>query len=381
MAAAIVAAKAGAQVTIAEKNDRLGKKILVTGNGRCNLTNKNINAEQGFFEYHNQEFATPTLTRFPYAEIERFFFDLGLITISNEQGWVFPHSRWANSVLDVLVAAVQRLDIEVLTSTEVTNIEQKEPGTYRITCSEGDTLQAPTLVIANGNSNIAHSLSRLKSNAQQPILGPLSTELEPIKGLDGIKCSASLDLIRNKQTIQSESGEILFRSYGISGIAVFNLSRHAQVGDTLSVDLMPEYQLEELGALLKERAGKLGRVTMQEMLVGLVHQRLSLAVIKAIGSKASEPFDENVIPQLAEQLKAFKLRITRMPKQQQAQVIRGGFAPECFNAQTLESLVYPGLFAAGEALDVDGPCGGYNLHWAWASGCVAGEQAASSVNR
>jgi predicted Rossmann fold flavoprotein len=391
MAAAIVAARQGARVLIIEQNDRLGKKILATGNGRCNLSNTGISAEQGFSRYHHQEFVAPTLGRWDYDAVCAWFSRLGLLTVADERGWAYPRSKWANSVLDVLVAEVRRLDIELALNTTARSLEyvlddgllgECDRGTYHVTDQDNRLFTASHVILANGVSGITCALRELPVQKSVPILGPLGTETELVKGLDGVRCECAIQLVRQGEVIDVEAGELLFRSYGVSGIAVFNLSRYAMPDDELVLDLFPERTLRELEDLLEDRAAVMQShrtPAAQELFVGMLHSRLALAVTKAAGIKPQAPLKSAGISRLATQLKSLKLKVTERPKAAQAQVTRGGLAVEAFNPATLEAHRYPGLFAAGEALDVDGPCGGYNLHWAWASGIVAGEQAAGGI--
>jgi predicted Rossmann fold flavoprotein len=447
MAAAIAAARTGAKVLIAEKSNRLGKKILATGNGRCNLSNMSIgsndaensalfdqnahhsqhaqhahstqhsqhthnthhtqhthNTQNAYNAYHNNEFAAPTLKRYRCTAIREFFAGLGLLTTTDERGWVFPSSKWANSVLDVLVAEVRRLDIKCLFEADIRSIEIRKAGGYGLVFGAGSILHADTLIIATGTSNITNKLAGFTHEKIQPILAPLvvePTEKASLKSLDGVRCvcaatlyrttpkkaqAAELESLEQNQLEQeyppafsplaSERGEVLFRPYGVSGIAIFNLSRHAQKGDTLVLDLLAEQSLYDLEHFFAQRLEAHGTLPVEQLLTGTVHTRLAAAVLKKAGLKPTQPATTENIPTLAANLKTFTLPLTGETKEEQAQVMRGGLAVEGFNPDTLCSRAYSGIFAAGEALDVDGPCGGYNLHWAWASGLVAGEQAA-----
>jgi predicted Rossmann fold flavoprotein len=401
LTAALAAAYAGAKVCIVEKNERLGKKILATGNGRCNLSNEHICAGHTLPEYHHSEFARPTLARYDCEKIKEFFAKRGLLVTSDARGWVYPQTKWANSVLDVLVNEIVRQGIECELGLEVLDVKpskHNEPKLYQVIRQNKPARFADAIILATGLSNTApallQSLQELDRQEARPILAPLATQTAPLQGLDGVRANCTVTLYRGRQILTSEYGEVLFRSYGVSGIVSMNMSRFAEAADVLSLDFMPGFSPKDLHTMFVSRLAHLGtahvfsedsaladrrpsaHISAHDFLVGLVHTRIASVLLKAAQISPDAPMAEAYLKPLAAQLKSYKLEVKGVAKPEQAQVMRGGLAVTGFNPSTLESRVYPGLFAAGEALDVDGPCGGYNLHWAWASGLVAGQCAA-----
>jgi predicted Rossmann fold flavoprotein len=387
---AIAAAREGASVLIAEKESRIGKKILATGNGRCNLSNTAICGEDAPVYYNQSVFVASVLKRYGCATIRSLFEEFGLLTTADEGGWVFPRTRSAHSVLAVLLNEAKRQGVDIQTNWETLRIEatREENGGF-LAEAESKSVSAKALVMACGARAGVTLCADIPSVRPTPIAGPLRTESDPLKGLDGIRARCLIRLLDAGVLVAQEAGEILFRRYGVSGIAVFNLSRFAVSGQELSVDFFPEYAEPELRSLLLARwRGRLcdrsrghSSVSAGEFLDGLLHTRLAQAILRRVGVNATEGAEEPLLDDLAGVMKDYRLVITGGPDIAQAQVTRGGFALGGFDPMTLQSLVWPRLFAAGECLDVDGPCGGFNLHWAWASGLVAGQQAGKSIGQ
>lgn len=367
--AAIAAACTGGAVTVLEQEERLGKKMLVTGNGRCNLSNTAIDSTGDFTQYNDPAFVVPVLTRYDSTALKTYFEELGLLTITDERGWVFPRSRWANSVLDVLMGAARRLGVSSVCGHKVARVVPVKSGGFIAETAKG-SFAGEKLVLTCGGAGPLPGLDLQPFCDTTPVLGPLRTDSSSIKGLDGIRVSCYARILSKGQTVAQETGELLFRSYGVSGIVVFNLSRFAHPGDELSLDLFPELSGEELLGHLSQRT----RTTADEFFAGMIHTRLASAVMRIAGLSSSEAVTDKMLYKIAIILKDYRLLLKSQADKKQAQLMRGGFATEGFNSQTLESRVYPGLYAAGECLDVDGPCGGFNLHWAFASGLVAGEE-------
>jgi predicted flavoprotein YhiN len=410
--AALAAARVGATVAICEKDERLGKTILATGNGRCNLSNTAIIGEDGTSFYHNPSFVAPTLERYNCVALRDVFEGLGLLTFADDRGWVYPRSRWANSVLNVLLNEVGRQGVAVRTGQEVKGIQPVNGGGFRVQTA-ASTLVSRALVLAcggfvSGRPAPCDGIASLLVVTPTPILAPLRTDAEAVKGLDGVRvhCRATLwgrgnsqspqqshpraqpqdqpsqsqqpqpQLLQPPQPLAQETGELLFRGYGVSGIAIFNLSRFAQPGHQLSLDFFCDLSVQELSALLNRRWNTGGYETWGAFLDGMLHTRLGRAVLRAARLPLAQVPAPPLFDKLAQALKGYRLTITAGADGRLAQVMRGGWATEGFDPATLGSRTYSGLYAAGECLDVDGPCGGFNLHWAWASGLVAGQSAA-----
>lgn len=219
--------------------------------------------------------------------------------------------------------------------------------------------------------------------APQPVLGPIATDTGWVRRLDNIRVRCAASLVRKGDPVQGERGELLFRKYGVSGIMMFNLSRMARPGDVISIDFLPDIPADQLPAFLDGRVAALTdalgtRPSAADLLRGMVLPPIAAVLLERAGLQAACPLaaDGPGMSALADQLKAFTLEYRGIGDERNCQVHRGGFAVEGFDARTCESHAVPGLHVVGEALDVDGPCGGYNLHWAFASGILAGRHAA-----
>ena len=375
LVASIAAKKNGAKTALIEKNIRVGKKILATGNGRCNLSNTCIGEPRGASQYNNPSFVKPILERMSCEGIRSVFNDLGLLTITDKSGWVFPRTRTANTVVDVLMEEIERLDIPVYTGEEAIGIRSSEDGFRVETSMTGYSCRS--LVLTCGVQPILRSFDYLRFIEPAPILGPLKTDTNPIRGLDGIRVVSRILLTDGVDLLSWQDGELLFRDYGVSGIAVFNLSRFAKPGHKLYIDFFPEMDENELKSLLSDRMERFqGNLSLAELLSGMLHSRVIHAIVRKANLKLSDKMDDAVLTALVFYLKAFSIDVLETPAKGQAQVTRGGLDTADFNPETLSAYRKQNLFAAGESLDIDGPCGGFNLHWAWASGLTAGANAA-----
>ena len=360
LAAAVAAARAGAQVTILEKSNRVGKKLLRTGNGRCNLSNLRVSPAG----YNRPEFVAPLLKTTDCAAVRDFFASLGLWTVADGEGRIYPRSDAAASVLDVLRLECARLGVRELCAAEVTGLRRTPRGFAADVRERGEFTAERIVVSTGGGTALLRSLG-CGYVPFAPVLCPLRTDTSPIRGLSGLRVKCRADLLRGDRLIHTESGEILFRDFGVSGILALDLSRFVRKGDVISLDLLPELSEAELCLRLEERKA---RMTDDDLLTGIFQRRVGEALVRAAGGTDSAA--------LAWSIKAFRLTAEGPGDVQNAQVTRGGASVDAFDPLTLECRLHPGLYAVGEALDVDGQCGGYNLHWAFASGLAAGRSAA-----
>ena len=289
----------------------------------------------------------------------------GYVMVTDGEGRVYPLSDTAASVLDVLRLECARLGVEERCSAEITAVRPREDGTFLLCDREGGALAADRVIVSAGGGT---ALLRPLGHPYvpfSPVLCPLKTDAEPIRGLSGLRVRCRATLLRAGGMGCRETGEILFREFGVSGILALDLSRFALPGDILSLDLLPETQEPELSVRLEEQ--RVLRAGDRELFTGVFHRRLGEAILRRTGS--AEP------RALARTVKDYRLTVTGPGDVSNAQVTRGGADVCYFDPVTLESTLYPGLYAVGEALDVDGACGGYNLHWAFASGLAAGRSA------
>ena len=381
LACAITAAREGAQVSLFEAKDRVGSTILATGNGRCNISNAALCAD----DFFNSEFVGQAFEVLPPAQVHQFFNDLGLLMREEGEGRMYPLPNKASAVLDVLRFAADEAGVEMHVSTEVVGI--KPAGAQQLLKFADGTMAFFDKVVVSVGGGVAKALlpDKYPFNKQRKLLCGLRTDNAFLKGLDNIRVRCLISLVAGKrhpgevnQVIASEEGEVQFRDYGVSGVAVFNLSRFAQPGDTVCIDFLPGQTAEETRAMLAGRLEAMGQRDAVSFLSGVLLPAVARNVCKQAGVDPAAPMAGQSINALVNALRSFALPVTGF-QDKTAQVSRGGFAVESFDPRTLESKLNHGVYVVGEALDVDGPCGGFNLHWAWTSGILAGRDCAKEA--
>lgn len=382
LTAAISAARKGSVVTLVESGTRVGRKILASGNGRCNLTNLSTSP----LAYNHPDFVEPILGMYPCEAIRSFFGAMGLLTAADDEGRVYPATNAASSVLDVLRLECTHLAVEVRCGFEAVRVtEALRSGGFEVFSQEGEALRAQVVVVTTGGGSLLADLGHELVDTV-PVLGPIRTDTARIRGLSGVRvrCAATLLVgVEEDDTggdaVATECGELLFRDYGVSGIMIFDLSRYLVPKSVISIDFFPDVAPPELRTMISERCSALPWRTAETFLTGMLHDRVAHAVLRAAGIGLDMPVERLSQASLAEVLKDFRLRVVGMGDSGQAQVTRGGVSVAHFDPCTMASRLVDGLHAAGEVLDVDGRSGGFNLQWAWASGIVAGESAARTA--
>lgn len=394
--AAISAARAGASVCLLERQDRVGRKVLATGNGRCNLSHTAA-AEQN---YHGRipGFVTPVLRQFGVQGTLDFFNNLGILTTIEDDGEIYPSCRQASAVLDVLRFEGQRLRVQTVVATDVNRIV---PGARGFTLLYGDRqTEALAVVLAAGGKAMpqlggGESGIRLATSLGHqlvpvyPGLVPLKTDCPYNRQLKGTAVDAivTLDIIGGPT--HSQTGEVLFTEYGVSGPPLIQLSLpaaralHDGRKVRLVLDLFPEWEEAALTDHLQSRFAKAGDAPLEHALIGLCNKRLILPLLATAGLSRTAPAagSSALAPRLATVCKTWTLTVTGSLSYNEAHVMCGGIDCDDVNPETLESRRVEGLYLIGELLDVTGDCGGYNLQWAWSSGHVAGARAAQSASR
>ena len=385
MAALTAAEKPDKRVILLERQQRAGRKLLATGNGRCNLTNTGAKIEN----YHgeNRDFAAPALAAFPPEKVLDFFHGLGLLTVEEHGGRVYPLSDSANSVVDVLRFALEARGVELRAACPAKEIRREKQGFTVVT--EEETMHADRLIVACGGAagaklggvNDGYELLKMlghKRTALYPALVQLVTAPDYPRALKGVRADCALRLYAGGEVLAESAGELQFTETGVSGPAVFDLSRAAATGGkglVLEADFLKNYDEAAVLNLLRRRRESLPELPAGDVLTGVLHNRLGKMLVKYAEVNANTPLralDEAALRRLAAACKGFRLPVNGTEGFDKAQVTAGGVKTSGFDAQTLESWFVPGLFACGEVLDIDGDCGGYNLQWAWASGRLAG---------
>ena len=388
MTAAIFAARRGLKTAIVEHKERLGKKILATGNGKCNYTN--LYQSKECYRGTNPEFAMAVLRQFDQDQTIAFFRSLG-VEPKVKNGYVYPNSEQASAITEVLSMELARLKVKTALSNHIVSIRKADSLFYVGT--ETYEYEAHSVILAtggcaatiHGSDGSGYDFAKAFGHMiikPFPALVALKAGNADLKSIAGVRMDAKGSMESEGTVIALESGEFLFTEYGISGIPIFQMSRYAiacinegkQV--TLCLDFFSDTTTEELHEQMKERVKNCENKSMEEFFIGLLNQKLGLQILKAakcnIKKKVSELTD-NELKSLVFLLKKYTLKITGSNGLDQAQVSAGGVNTKEVDNLTMESKLIPGLYLVGELLDVDGTCGGYNLQWAWSSGAIAGK--------
>ena len=392
LAAAVSAARAGAEVQILERLPRVGKKLLLTGNGRCNLSHTPLS----FSHYHGTvPQAAQILAQFDTAD---FFRSLGLLTRTDAEGWQYPYSMTAASVLDALRLTAEQLGVQTVCGCFVRQLVPSGNG-WSIGCetAEGKTAFTADAVIAAAGGSAAPAcgtdgsllplLGQLGHRIVKPLpaLCPVPVMSPVLRQLKGLRVRAAVSAIRGGSVLKSESGEVQFTEQALSGICVFNLSRLAAVYGRdlkLSLNLLPDFSSETLCALLRDLAVQRGSLPAADLLTGLLSKRVGEVLLKSCGispaARTGEAFSsEAAVTALAARCQDWQFPVSGCASFSQAQVTAGGVSGQSVT-RTLASKAQKNLWLCGELLDIDGDCGGYNLAWAWSSGVLAGAEAAAN---
>ena len=379
IAAAITAAQAGAHVVLFEAGKRIGRSILVSGNGRCNWSNAQVSAS----DYANGAFVAQAFAACPPQRVWDWFTELGLLSVREAGGKMYPASNKATSVLDVLRFRLDELGVSVACECRVKSVRPvhaSSRGTrWSVRFEDGHDERFDAVLVACGGGIERGLLPEGYSFVKRaPRLCPLRTDLDSVKGLDGVRVKGAATLLHDGAPIAEEAGEIQFRSFGVSGIGIFNLSRFARVGDLVRLDLLPELDEDQLAAELAGRSERFAPRPAEQALAGAVLPPVARAALRQAGVDPARPLARRDAARVARCLKYYEVRIERF-EEKSAQVRQGGVAVDQVDPATMGSLRDAGLYVMGEALDVDGPCGGFNLHWAWTCGLLAGAAAANAI--
>lgn len=378
--AACALSRAGVQTILLEKQNRVGRKLLSTGNGRCNLSNLTASEK----DYHGDvRYVRAALDAFTPRDAMAFFESIGLVCFSDDAGRVYPRSNQAAGVLDALRLFADENGCEILTEFEAKSILRRSNG-FTVKAEDGRSIQGDFVIIACGGlaapklggctdgykllEAFGHEIS-----ARYPAIVALKTDADLLRGLKGIRMQGEIELICDGKTLRKEQGEMLFSESGVSGIAAMQLGRAANLALSKGRKCAVRMNFFPGAAknLLHLRARTMPERSLDDFLSGLVPKRLGQTIIKSAGvyplSMKVCDLNDSQLSAIFRALTAWTLNVKATLGFDQAQVTCGGAELRDFNSATLESRRARGLFAAGEVLDVDGDCGGFNLHWAWAS--------------
>jgi predicted Rossmann fold flavoprotein len=389
LVSAICRARAGQKVTLLEQNNKLGKKILVSGNGKCNIGNKYINQKR--FHGENSAFIREVLDGYGFDVVEKFFRSIGLELVEDKDGKMFPMSLQASSVVELLEYEAKRVGVEIVCECGVTGIE-KSSDMFTVETTHGKKTCQKLLLASGspaapqlGGSNAGHIFALQMGHSVVPCLPSLvqlCSHDSWVKKCAGVKIAGVAKLYANSEFIIEKSGDLLFADYGISGLAILDLSREASIRLAnyeyceLSLDLMPQFTKEQLTNLLLQRVDSASQKPIELWLYGVINKKLIPIILEQSKCKirVEKELNRKEIGKIVYAMKNLKLSINDTKGFKNAEVATGGINTTEVNPHTMESLVVPNLYFAGEILDVDGDRGGFNFHFAWISGMRAGSQ-------
>lgn len=384
---AITSARAGQHVLLLEQNSKIGKKILVSGNGKCNIGNRYIHPNR--FHSHNPSFIEEVLKGYEFEIVEKFFTSIGLTLVERKEGKIFPISLQASSVVALLEYEARRLGVQILCDCAVTSIDKKLD-TFTVETIQGNK-SCQKLVITSGSpaaphlggSNAGYAFATKMGHTlipRHPSLVQLCSPEEWVKICTGVKVAGLAKLYANGEYITEKKGDLLFTNYGISGLAILDLSREVSTRLAnfdyceLSLDLMPELSKEKLTKLLLANIQNESQKPIELWLQGIMNKKLISSILEQSKSKVTveRQLNRKEINKLVHAIKNLKLSINDTKGFKGAEVATGGVDTTEINPHTMESKRIPNLFFAGEILDVDGDRGGFNFHFAWVSGMRVG---------
>ena len=373
------------KIILLEKADRIGKKLMITGNGRCNLTNRNASGSN----YHGEgahEFVDFLFQKYNTQYVLDWFRSLGLLTAEEDDGRVYPRSYHASSVLDVLRAELKRQNVDVRCSAEVKDIRPTRTG-YQVKFSDETVITGKLVIATGGKADYAYrdsgsenlfKMLALRTNHCTPALSPVNVKSPVIKMLKGVRAKAKVSLYVKGEKKREETGEVQFNEDSLSGICVFDLSRtpNFRRGCEISVSLLPEMTREEIERELLKRASLYRGQEIQKIFAGMFHKNIGIALLKTAKispSAVTETVSNADLSRLSQTIDDWRFETQPKFDMKNAQVTAGGVKLSDMISDNLEHVAHEGLYIIGEALDVDGDCGGYNLQFAFASGLCAAE--------
>lgn len=391
MMAAITAAGEGAEVTLLERGERVGKKILSTGNGKCNLGN--LYLDMSMYYSCDKEFLERALAKFDTSDTIHFFTGLGLL-LKNKNGYLYPACEQASAVLDVLRTEIKTLGVSVITDTKINQICRENDGMLRVSDGKSEWLFDRVIIACGskaapktGSDGSGYKLAKQLGHTlvpTVPALVQLKCREEYMKAVSGVRAEGTIGVFQRDERIAIENGEIQFTDYGISGIPVFQISRvvnyilREQGEAEVVLNLLPDYDEESFEQMITGRKLLQTGRTVEEFFTGVLNKKLMTLFIKMAGLKPNisvEETEDEKLRQVYQLCRNWKMHINGSNPYDNAQVCAGG-VPLSEITEKMESEKIPGVYFAGEILDVDGKCGGYNLQWAWTSGYLAGKAAA-----
>jgi len=385
MAAAITAARMGSKVRLIEQKEKPGKKILSTGNGRCNFTNLSMGPD--FFRGDDTSITEIVMEEFGVRQTLKFFGSMGLLS-RDRDGYVYPRSNQASAVQSVMLMELQKLNVELMTGTKA--LQAKCRGHKFTVKTDHGQFESDALILACGgkaapvlgSDGSGYVLAKSFGHTLSPVVPALTAlKAEGFKKASGVRTDAMVTAVIDGKPEASDTGELQITNYGISGIPVFQISRyiakalHAKQQAEVEIDYFPQMEEEDFKTFLYDRKVVHSGKTAEEFLVGIFPLKLIEMLLMKAGikkyKKVSE-ISETEWARLIQKCRRERVTVTDTNSFDQAQVCAGGVRTSEIWPNTMESRIIDGLYLTGELLDIDGCCGGYNLQWAWSTGCLAG---------
>lgn len=378
LVASITAKEKGDEVTLLEKENKVGRKLQMTGNGHCNMAHAGIVPE----DYYNDSdpsssFVGDVLDAFSFKRFTNFFKKIGVIT-NNEDGYIYPSSMQASTVVNALRNYAEQIGVKIKTSNEVKGIEFKD-NTYFVDC--GYVYECEKLIVASGGlsytnidspKNVLASLEKM--NLEVSKLEPALTALisnSNITKASGVRVNAKIKLYDGSDLLAEEYGQVQITDYGISGIPVFNIARFAKEGNEIHIDFVNDTDkddlINDLEVLLSTNA-----LGIYNLLCGLLNDKLALLIVEELGVEKDSDVTSDILEKAVSLIKDYKVVITGKRGFDFAQVTKGGVSTKCIDSKTMQVFDHDNLYLCGELIDIDSKCGGYNLYFAWATGYIAG---------
>jgi len=389
MTAALFAAKAGAKVRLIDSNEQVGRKLLVTGSGRANFTNQRMDAAR--YTCADPAWMESLLTHFGHKDLINFLNEIGVLTFSTHDGWCYPLSESAQTVVDTFAAALREAGVELVLNTKVTSIRKKQEN-FLLDLSTGATLKAESLIVAAGGKAYPTLGSRgelfpfLKSLGHTvlpmtPALAPLTCEMKPWRALSGMRLDVRASLYEGKTLLAETEGNLIFTDWGLNGPAVMDLSHHVSNREGSKLELFLNPLFDRGDALRKLIAHKRSSDAPLRVLLGsALPPKLPPLLLARAGIQVDAPIgslQDGQIEKVLREASTLPFKITGVRSFEYCQVSAGGVPVSEVDPLNMRSRLVPGLWLAGETLDVVGPCGGFNLQFAFSSGALAGNDAAN----
>lgn len=396
--AALEAKKYANSVCIIEGTDRICKKVLISGDGRCNLTNEDLSLK--YYYSDSPSTVKKVLSIFGNIDTVNYFYKLGLLTKSSNDGRIFPVTMHAFSVVDVIRFSLAESKILIKTDFKVAELRKSKEGMYVIESAKGEKILSSRVILATGGLSFPFTgsdgsgmkiVEKLGHSIIKPLpsLVQLKLDFPYLNAISGVRVIARVSIFEEEKYITEKTDEVLFTKYGASGPGVIDISRFASMGLSnrkrvkIIFNFLPQYTEDQIAKIVSDFSKINSERSVELLLSGIIHKKLANVVMKLSGIESTnieaKQLKKSEIERIVKNITHLEIEIMGTLPISEAQVTAGGIPLAEVKPDTLESMIVKGLYFAGEVLNVDGDSGGYNLQWAWSSGYVAGKSAGKSL--